>query len=163
MNQYGVRNKFSPRISVPAPEGNDGRVQEHYKDQVDINNILAKYRKTGVIDHVKKTQAKYGDFTDMLDVAGNLDKVKKAEQAFEQLPAELRNKFKNSIPAFFEYLKDDANTEECIKMGLKKPKDKAPEPITPGQPDKQTVIQNETQVAHDQAIKQPGKKADKKA
>lgn len=116
-----VRNKFSERIAYIAMSG-PGRTQQHFKGEVDINNILAKYRKTGIIDHVKRAQARYGDFTMLGDYVGDLDKVQKATQAFEQLPAELRNQFKNSIPGFFEFIKEEKNFDQCVKWGIFEPK-----------------------------------------
>jgi len=118
-----IRNKFSPRVPVYAPPS-DGtsRVQEHFKDEVDINKIVAKYRKTGVITHVQRVKEKYGEFLDIFDVAGQLDKVAKANQAFDQLPSELRNKVGNSIPKFLEYIQDPQNLDQCVKWGIYKKK-----------------------------------------
>lgn len=112
-----VRNRFSERVAVIAMEG-ESRTQQHFKDQVDINRILAKYRKTGVIEHVKRAQERYGDFAELAEYGMNLDKVAKAQQAFEMLPATLRNKFNNSIPGFFTYIMDEANFDDCVKMGI---------------------------------------------
>jgi len=116
-----VRNRFSERISVPAPWKDDGRTQVHFGKQVDINNILAKYRKTGIIEHVKRAKERFGDFTELGEYAKNLDKVAKAQQSFEMLPAELRNQFKNSISGFFEYIGDEKNREQCVKWGIFNP------------------------------------------
>lgn len=119
MNQHGVRNKYSPRIAVIAPADPDGGLtQQHFKEAVDINNILAKYRKTGIIEHVKLAKERYGDFTELGEYAVHLDKVAKAQQAFESLPAELRNQFKNSIPGFFEYIQKEENFDQCVQWGI---------------------------------------------
>lgn len=112
-----VRSRWSPRIAYLAFEG-ESLTQQHFKDAVDINNILAKYRKTGIIEHVKRAKAIYGDFTELAEYTKNLDKVAKAQQSFEMLPAELRNQFKNSIPGFFEYIQDPKNKEQCIAWGI---------------------------------------------
>lgn len=127
MNKHGIRNKFSPRVAVIAMSADDGRTQQHFGDKVDINKILAKYRKTGVIEHVQRAQERYGDFTELTEFAIHADKVAKANQAFEMLPAELRNKFNNSVPGFFEFIGNPANKDECIKWGLfNKPAESGP-------------------------------------
>lgn len=119
MNEHGVRNKFSARVAVIAPEDPEGGLtQQHFKDAVDINNILAKYRKTGIMEHVKLAKERYGDFTELGEYAVHLDKVAKAQQAFESLPAELRNQFKNSIPGFFEYIQQPENHDQCVEWGI---------------------------------------------
>lgn len=94
------------------------RTQQHFKDECDINKILAKYKKTGVVTHVKRARALFGDFSELAPHAENMDKVAKATQAFEALPAELRNEFKNSIPGFFKYISDPKNKDQCVKWGI---------------------------------------------
>lgn len=118
MSQQIVRNKFSPRIAVIAPNDLDSRTQQHFVDEVDINNLVNKYNRTGVIDHVRKTQARYGDFTELANYAENLDKVAQAKQGFEQLPSEIRNQFNNDMTAFYNYVMDPANVEQNVKWGI---------------------------------------------
>lgn len=112
-----VRNRFSDRVAVIAMEG-ESRTQQHFRESVDINNILAKYRKTGIIEHVKRAKERYGDFSELAEYGKNMDKVAKAQQSFEMLPAELRNQFQNNIPKFFEYIQKEENKEQCIKWGI---------------------------------------------
>lgn len=126
-----ARSKFSDRVAVIAMS-DEGKTQQHYGPAVNINNILAKYRKTGIIEHVNRAQERYGDFLAVADYAKDLDKVAKAQQMFEMLPAELRNHFKNSIPGFFEYIQKPENKEQCIKWGIfKAPPAPPEEPATP--------------------------------
>lgn len=122
-----VRSKFSDRsrqyapIKVDSKSGeiiDDGRTQAHFQAECDINNILHKYRKTGVIQHVKRAEARYGDFTQYGDLGSDLDKIAKATASFEMLPAELRNKFKNSMAEFFAFVGDEANKEKCYEYGI---------------------------------------------
>lgn len=125
-----IRNRFSERVAYIALQG-PGRTQQHFRDQVDINNIFVKYRKTGVIEHVKRTQERFGDIRDLADYTQDLDKVAKAQQAFEMLPAELRNQFKNSISGFFEYIKNDENRPQLEKWGFVNKKPEEPKAGTP--------------------------------
>lgn len=127
------RHKFSVVESKPLarPPSGNSRVQQHFKDEVDINNILAKYKKTGVITHVARARKLYGDFTQVKDVAEAMDVSARAKSIFEELPAEIRNRFKNSIPGFFEYIGKEENLEECYKLGIyDRPKAPEPEKVT---------------------------------
>lgn len=125
-----AKSKFSPRERVMAFEGSDGRTQQHFQAECDINNILAKYRKTGIIEHVNRAQEKFGDFTQYGDLATDMDKVAKAQQSFEMLPAALRNEFKNSIPDFFKFVQDPKNKDKCIELGIfKKPEAPKLDPV----------------------------------
>lgn len=134
MNQFKVRSKFSDRVAVIAPEGGESRTQQHFKDEVNINNIIKRYNKTGVISHVQRAQARYGDFTQMADYCENLDMVAKAQQGFEQLPAEVRNHpgIKNSLGNFMEFMKKAENKEQLQKWGFVKADEPKIEP--PAQP-----------------------------
>lgn len=67
-----IRNKFSPVVKKVIDNFGPSRTQQHFMDSCDINKILAKYRKTGVIEHVKRAKAMYGDFSEYVEVAQNL-------------------------------------------------------------------------------------------
>lgn len=42
-----------------------------------------------------------------------------AKSAFETLPSSLRNKFHNDPKEMLEFISDEKNTDECIKLGIK--------------------------------------------
>jgi len=113
-----VRNKFSPRVAIIAREADDDRTQQHFVDEVNVNNIVKKYQKTGVVSHVKRVEAKYGDFSRLGDYAENMAIVAQAKQAFEQLPATIRAKVDNDPQKFYDWLKDSKNWEEAEKLGF---------------------------------------------
>lgn len=113
-----VRNKFSPRVAIIARESEDDRTQQHFVDEVNVNAIVKKYQKTGVVSHVKRVEAKYGDFTTLGDFAENMAKVAEAKQAFEQLPAVIRSKVDNDPQKFYDWLKEERNWDEAEKLGL---------------------------------------------
>lgn len=117
-----ARNKFSDRKQVLARHVQDGRTQKHMARATDINNILAKYKKTGVIEHINRAMARYGDFSEYSDVATleNMDKMAKAQASFEMLPAEVRNKFNNSMVGFFSFLEAEENRPTLEKWGILK-------------------------------------------
>lgn len=75
---------------------NERRTEQHHAKSVNINTIMAKYHKTGVIDHVKAHGAQYGDVTGMdFHAAQNLVATQKT--IFEELPAYARNHFQNNV------------------------------------------------------------------
>jgi len=93
--------------------------QQQYKDQVDVNNIMKRYKKTGSLSHVRNAQqGAYLDLTEIPDYAESLMQVKKAQESFEMIPAELRIKFNNDPKQLINYLKDPKNKDEAIKHGL---------------------------------------------
>ena len=102
-------------------------VQAQHQSDCDVDNILAKYRKTGMLTHINKHQGNFGDFTNVDEYNASLERVMQAQQSFDQLPSELRNKFGNDPAQLVQFISDPKNLDDCYKYGLKiKPPDKTP-------------------------------------
>lgn len=96
----------------------------------DINNILAKYATTGVIDYVQHGDPLYGDFSQVDDYQSSLNKVMSAQAKFDSLPSEIRKKFNYDPQAMVSFVLDKNNLEECVKLGLlQKPVDFVQKPV----------------------------------
>lgn len=52
------------------------------------------------------------------DLASAMDVVNRAREQFEQLPVEVRDRFNYNPYRFMEYVTNDKNKEELVKMGL---------------------------------------------
>lgn len=91
--------------------------QQSFKDDVDINVLLERFRVTGVMPQgVRLPQ--YGDFTGVSDFSSAMSAVVSAQDSFMQLPASIRSRFGNSPQAFLEFCSDPANKDELVKLGL---------------------------------------------
>lgn len=107
------------------------RTQQHFKDECDVNNIVAKFRATGSVTHLRNSQSGvYADLTQLpIDLMEARQVVIQAEAAFEQIPAQIRQRFGHDPKNFIDFLADPANDDEAVKLGLKtRPK---PEPKNP--------------------------------
>lgn len=104
-----------PRVKTPV--GGKSRAKQSFKAQCDINTIMKKYEKTGLIDHVK-TGGTYGDFTQVTDYHTALNQIQAAEEAFMTLPASLRGRFENDPAQLISFLEDPKNKKEAISLGL---------------------------------------------
>lgn len=93
-------------------------VKQGFKQDCDINAIMKRYRKTGVLDHVSRVAARYGDFSSVVEYREALDKVLEADNAFAALPAELRKRFDNEPAKLLEFMDNPANLKEAIELGL---------------------------------------------
>ena len=100
--------------------------QQQFKAECDVNNILAKYKKTGMITHLSKHKGEFGDFSNVEDYQTSLARLDQAHQSFQMLPAELRAKFHNDPKNLIAFLSDSSNDEEAIKYGLKTKPTKEP-------------------------------------
>ena len=104
--------------------------QQSFKDECDINVIMAKHRRGQLIDHVNQYQGEYADYTDVPQSYHEaLNQVTEAQAMFMTLPAELRDQFNNDPGAFLEFV-DQADREQLDELGLTEP-GRASEPLPP--------------------------------
>ena len=96
----------------------DARTEQCHRDECDINKIIAKYDRTGVLNHVNDFEARYEDLTG-LDYQTMLNTVANANSMFEGLPSEIRNQFANDPAKFISFMDDENNNEQMYEMGLK--------------------------------------------
>lgn len=97
--------------------------QQQWKDQCDVNNIVAKYQDTGELTHVARQKGVYADISQIGDYHQSLQKVMDANSAFMTLPAEVRLRFANDPAQFIAFTADpDKNYDEGVKLGLFEPK-----------------------------------------
>lgn len=123
-----IRSAYSSKDSVQLTCAGKGRTKQSFKDECDINNIIKRFMKTGVLDFVAKHAPQYGDVTG-LSFTMALDTVAKASDLFNDLPAKLRARFSNDPAQFFDFIQDPENREEAQRLGLLKPKDATPAPV----------------------------------
>lgn len=131
---YGDR-----KVVQMVPEG-ESLTQQNFKAETDIRTIIRKYDQTGLIAHVAKGVAQYGDYSEVNEYREALDMVNSANASFMQLPAEIRKEFGNDAGEFFEFATNPANKEKLVDMGLAAPEPSLQEvPPTPAPTKKQAV------------------------
>jgi len=91
--------------------------QQHFKDECDINNILRQFNITGLLPEAPLSP-RYGDFTGIVDYHTALNAVIAAEDGFMALPADLRARFQNDPEQLIDFLNDESNKDEAVKLGL---------------------------------------------
>ncbi len=95
--------------------------QQHFSQESEINNIIRSHDRNGVIDHVHRGNAIYGDFSEITDFSDALHQIKEAQNEFLNIPSEIREKFKNDAGEFFKFASNPDNESEMRKMGLLNP------------------------------------------
>ena len=98
------------------------RTQQHFRDEVDINFIVKNFLRTGQLP-VMSAQGIYGDFLNAPDSFHDAkQRLIDAEDAFLDLPSDIRARFKNDPGVLLEFLQDPKNHDEGVTLGLfKKP------------------------------------------
>lgn len=119
---YGKKRK------VTVGPFNDGKTKQAFKDDTDINRIVARYQKTGIMSFVAEHKLEYG-FATSRDFRESMEIVAQANSMFEDLPSSLRKRFENDPSKFLDYVQDEKNLDEMYELGLaKKPPVPDPEP-----------------------------------
>jgi len=90
--------------------------EQHHQEACDINNILAKYQRTGAMEHRNEYRGEYGavshsDFQEAMYIVAN------AQTMFEELPSTVRQKFEGP-GQFYEFVQNPDNAPQLVKMGL---------------------------------------------
>lgn len=109
--------------------------KQAFKRECDINHIMAKYQKTGLIDHVNVHQGDYSDLTDVPTYHDAMNKVISANESFATLPSNIRKQFNNNPAEFLDFVSNPDNQDAMRQMGLL--------PSLPPQPDLNPVEDTE--------------------
>lgn len=99
-------------------ENSPSLAKQSMAKECDINNIISKFAKTGILDHLNENNKTYGDFLNMPDYHTAQNQVLLAQQMFNELPAEIRSRFNNDPATFLNFAQDEENHPEMVKMGL---------------------------------------------
>lgn len=113
---------------------------QQFRDECDINNLVARYHRTGsfynALDCAGRVvrMPQYGDFSEIGDFREQQQKILDVYEMFATLPAKVRERFNNNPAFFVEFVADEKNIDECVKLGiLERPKvvNELAEPVTP--------------------------------
>lgn len=94
----------------------DTLTQQQFGDEVNINTIVRNFGLTHELP--PEVPIYYADVTDMPDYQTSLNFVRQADANFMLLPADLRSRFDNNPQLLLNFLSNDANRDEAIKLGL---------------------------------------------
>lgn len=90
------------------------------RDEVDINTIVRRFGLTGELPTDLRAPT-FGDFVGINDYHSAMNAVARANEAFMEMPAEVRSRFGNDPQEFVAFCSDPANASEMAKLGLLSP------------------------------------------
>ena len=126
---------------------NDGRTQQHQKDECDINLIIKRHTPEQIALMAIQNEGQYGDATS-IDYHAAQNIIANANTMFNDLPSEIRNQFDNDPALFLDFTSNEENYAEMRKMGIM-----SPEPYV------EPIIASESTVS----VSEPVSKADDSA
>jgi len=106
--------QFRKQYVDPLPSKTD----QSFRQEVNVNSIMDKYRKGQQITHVRQNAGIYADVSNVPDLAGAFEKVRQASSTFATLPAEIRERLNNDPRNLEGFLVNPANKDLAMKYGL---------------------------------------------
>lgn len=114
---YDSFDAFSVETGLECKD--ESLAQQHFKEECDINEIVRRFGLTGEMPENFRAPV-YGDFTGVVDFQTGMNAVVQAQESFMSMPAEVRARFANDPQRLMEFLADDKNRDEAVKLGLVK-------------------------------------------
>jgi phage internal scaffolding protein len=112
------RTAYEPHKKYVFKTTGESLTQQHFKEECDVINIIKRHDRNGIIEHVQRGQARYGDFSEVADYREALDLVRDAQEEFMSVPSDIRKKFDNDPGKFYEFVSNPDNKEELKTMGF---------------------------------------------
>lgn len=127
-------DRFRVTVDFPSPT----RTHQSFKDECDINNILAGYERTGMVTHINANKGFYEDVTNATSYHDAINTLLEAREAFMDLPAKVRKHFDNDPALFLESFEDPDQRQTLVDLGLIVPTETArshePNSLAPAEP-----------------------------
>ncbi|AXH74575.1 MAG: internal scaffolding protein [Microviridae sp.] len=115
-----IRDYYTPRTRSGISFAAQGRTKQEFAAECDINNIMSRYLKTGIIDHVRDSAPQFLEASP-LEFQEAMQIVAQAETLFEELPSSIRSRFENDATKLLEFVHNPENIAESVAMGFLDP------------------------------------------
>jgi len=101
-----------------------GAAKQEFRDEADINRIMAKYRQTGVLERAR-VPAVFGEDAGFKTYADAYDALERAREQFLLLPPEIRLELGNDPGRYRELSSEDGVRRVLDRIGAKQARDLA--------------------------------------
>lgn len=131
-----IKKPYDAHERVTQDSGDDiGRTKQADRESCDINMMIEKFQRSGIVPAQNALPPRYGDFSQHMDLHSSINAVNAAEDVFFDLPAKLREQFDNDPVKLVEFVDNPDNQVEAEELGLLPRKTPAePPPPAPGPP-----------------------------
>jgi len=119
-----IISAYTAKLRTPINFTGPGRTKQSFKDECDINNIMARYRTTRLLTWTNENQPRYADCTGY-DYQVAMQTITQANGLFQGMPSALRAEFDNDPQKFLAFCEDERNLPRLEEMGLLRPDYKA--------------------------------------
>jgi phage internal scaffolding protein len=140
MTKVKFKSAYDAHERVGFETQGESLTQQHFAKEADIKTIIKKHDRTGIISHVARGVAHYGDYSEINEYREALDMVNSANASFGELPAEVRAMFANDAGEFFEFATNPENADRMVQLGLA---EAPPVPVAEAEPAKKKAAEAE--------------------
>lgn len=109
---------LSPKLKQSIQFATLGRTKQQFRDECDVNKIMAQYLRTGILDGRDPNQARYMDVSSTFDYQEAMNFIADANGQFYDLPAAIRARFGNDPGELLAFMDNPHNQSEAIALGL---------------------------------------------
>ena len=115
------RSAYTPHSRLQIDFPNPTRTKQASAAECDINILMKRYEKDGIVAHLNEHKGQYGNFLGIPDYQDALNRIQEASDVFNSLPATIRKKFNNDPGAFVDFATNPDNLSEMVDLGLANP------------------------------------------
>lgn len=122
MEPVFCRTEFNYDISAASDASglkceDESLTKQSFAAEADINEIVRRFGLNGQLPSNVSVPV-HADFRGAPDFHGAWNLIVQAREGFAQLPAEVRKRFNNDAGALVDFLSDESNRDEAVKLGL---------------------------------------------
>jgi len=133
MDPVFLRSSFNYDRDVASNESaleclDESKAIQSAEEESNINTIVRRFGISGELPG-GFDMPQSGDFTGIPDFHTAMNLVRKAQEEFVKVPAEVRARFGNDPAAFMAFVEDDANRDEARRLGLLRDPVPVPDPV----------------------------------
>lgn len=132
--QEQVENDLPYEPILKYEQTTESMTKQEFKDECDINRIVARFEKTGLVNHLAQGVPQFADVSQMGDYRSALHTVMEAEEWFMGLPAKVRAQFRNDPAELLDAMHDQSRHAELIELGILEAAEGPPSPPAPPVP-----------------------------
>ena len=132
-----ILNAYDKSIRQAHPKCGKSLTEQHHAKTCNINAIMAKYNKTGLVDHINRHQGTYGDVSGAdFQAAQNL--IADQYTIFHELPAAVRAEYDNDPANYLDEVMTEEGQERHAALLNPEPE------VEPSEPEKTAPAEPET-------------------
>ena len=112
-----IHNPVYTDCQAAVEAGEEIRVEQYHKNEVDINNIVRRHGADLIGKVAALQQWRYDDVTGN-DFQESMNALIKARDTFADVPSDIRKQFDNDPAKFMDFVYNPDNKDKLVEMGL---------------------------------------------